>query len=144
MDKNLTIKERILKFAEETGIKKKDLFNAIGVEASNFKGKNKESQPGGEMIVKILSTYQDISPDWLLLGVGSMLRNSPIIKEEQEISNPHILEKLISQAKEIGALESRIEQLEVELTTAKQQLSEARIKNAAIITTPPKAAPVVP
>lgn len=74
MGKNISIKERILTFLERESIKKVDFFMATGIKDGNFKGKNMESQPGGDMLVKILSTYPEISADWLLTGQGSMLR----------------------------------------------------------------------
>lgn len=73
MDKNLTIKERILTYIEEKGITKSNFFSDTGIASSNFKGKNLTSQLGGDAIVKILTTYPDVNPNWLMLGKGSML-----------------------------------------------------------------------
>ncbi len=75
MDKNLTIKERILTFLEMRGIKKTEFFQRTGIQSSNFKGKNLLSQIGGDMIVKILTEYKELSPSWLMLGEGNMLSN---------------------------------------------------------------------
>ena len=73
MEKNLTIKDKILAFLQEKGIKKADFFEATGIQSSNFKGKNMSSQPGGDMLVKILTLYPDLSAEWLLRGKGEML-----------------------------------------------------------------------
>lgn len=73
MEKILTIKERIFDFLEYKGIKKVDFFEATGIEPSNFKGKNKTSQPGGDMLVKILTSYPELSANWLMTGRGEML-----------------------------------------------------------------------
>ena len=73
MEKILTIKDKILTFLQEKGIKKADFFEEMGIQPSNFKGKNMQSQPGGDMLVKILSLYPDLSADWLLRDKGDML-----------------------------------------------------------------------
>lgn len=129
MDNSLTIKERIIEYLRIRGIRKIDFFEAIDVQPSNFKGKNMKSQPGGDMIVKILTSYPDISPDWLLLGVGEMLRSAPMPTPQKETHDSGMLEKLLTQAKEIGALEMRVKQLEAQLAAAEQQLAAANIKN---------------
>lgn len=66
MDKTLTIKERIMAFLDRSNIKKIDFYSTTGIEASNFKGKNKTSQPGSDMLVKILTLYPQLSAEWLL------------------------------------------------------------------------------
>ena len=70
----MTSKDRILIFIKEIGVKQADFFNLIGVSASNFKGDAKKSELGSDKIVKILTQYPQLSPDWLLLGVGNMFR----------------------------------------------------------------------
>lgn len=74
MDDISTIKGRILTYLEVMGIKKTDFYASTGLSDSNFKGRNRLSQPGGDMIVKVLTTYPDISTDWLVMGKGDMLR----------------------------------------------------------------------
>ena len=95
MEKILTIKDKILAFLSERGIKKADFFEATGIQSSNFKGKNMGSQPGGDMLVKILSLYPELSADWLLRDKGEMLvsgfspdkENGEIFSENDEISS---------------------------------------------------------
>jgi hypothetical protein len=124
----LTIKERILSFLESQGIKKVDFFEATGIQSSNFKGKNMSSQPGGDMIVRVLTIYPNLSAEWLLRGEGDMLK-SPAIKDkpkiiktdtkkDNDLSNS-ILDKFLTtiqdQAEEIGELKARIKDLEQRL-----------------------------
>lgn len=73
MDKKTTIKERVLSYLEMEGIKKADFFRDSDIQSSNFKGKNLQSQIGGDMIVKILTRYRNLSPSWLILGEGEMI-----------------------------------------------------------------------
>lgn len=128
MEDILTIKERILSFLESQGIKKVDFFEATGIQSSNFKGKNMSSQPGGDMIVRVLTIYPNLSAEWLLRGEGDMLK-SPAIKDKPKIIktdtkkdndlSSSILDKLLTtiqdQAEEIGELKARIKDLEQRL-----------------------------
>lgn len=74
MDKNLTIKDRILYFIENQGIKKTEFFEKTEISASNFKGAGLNSELGGDKIVKILTAYSLLSSEWLLTGEGQMLK----------------------------------------------------------------------
>lgn len=125
MENILTIKERILSFLESQGIKKVDFFEATGIQSSNFKGKNMSSQPGGDMIVRVLTIYPNLSAEWLLRGEGDMLKSSvtkdkpKIIKTDTKKDNDlssSILDKFLTtiqnQAEEIGELKARIKDLE--------------------------------
>lgn len=70
----MTIKEKIFAFLAEMGIKKTDFYESTGIQSANFKGKNMQSQLGGDMIVKILTTYPQLSSEWLLTDRGEMLK----------------------------------------------------------------------
>ena len=89
MDKISTIKERILSFLECNGIKKADFYQATGVADSNFKGKNLYSQPGGDVLVKILTSYPNISAEWLLTGEGDMLKSKYTEETQIEVKPIH-------------------------------------------------------
>lgn len=89
MDKISTIKERILSFLEYNGIKKADFYQATGVADSNFKGKNLYSQPGGDVLVKILTSYPNISAEWLLTGEGDMLKSKHTEEPQIEVKPIH-------------------------------------------------------
>lgn len=128
MENILTIKEKILSFLESQGIKKVDFFEATGIQSSNFKGKNMSSQPGGDMIVRVLTIYPNLSAEWLLRGEGDMLKSSvtkdkpKIIKTDTKKDNDlssSILDKFLTtiqnQAEEIGELKARIKDLEQRL-----------------------------
>ncbi len=69
-----TVKDRVLQFIDNQGIIKESFFEKTGISASNFKGAGRKSELGGDKIVKILSTYQDLNPDWLMTGKGDMIR----------------------------------------------------------------------
>lgn len=68
------IKERILKYLEINKITKQKFCELTGISYGNITGKAVESEFGGEQITEILRIFPDLSPDWLLLGKGEMLR----------------------------------------------------------------------
>lgn len=70
----MTIKDKILSYIKERGVSREDFYRKTGLSASNFKGAALKSELGGDKIVKILTTYNELSPDWLLLDKGPMLR----------------------------------------------------------------------
>lgn len=86
------------------------------------------SQPGGDMIVRVLTIYPNLSAEWLLRGEGDMLK-SPAIKDKPKIIktdtkkdndlSSSILDKFLTtiqdQAEEIGELKARIKDLEQRL-----------------------------
>lgn len=74
MDKISTIKERILQYLEFKGITKEDFYKKTMISASNFKGPGLKSEIGGDKMVKILSIYDDINTEWLILGKGNILK----------------------------------------------------------------------
>lgn len=71
----MTVKERILQFLDEREISKSLFFNKVGISPSNFKGVGKKSSIGSDLVVKILTEYPELSPEWLMLGEGEMLRD---------------------------------------------------------------------
>ncbi len=79
MDKISPIKQRILHFIENQGIRKVDFSEKTQISYSNLKGKSLYSEIGGEQITKILEEYSEISPEWLLLGKGDMLKNRELV-----------------------------------------------------------------
>lgn len=148
----LTIKDKILAFLKERNIRKIDFFEATGIQSSNFKGKNMASQPGGEMIVKVLTLYPELSAEWLLRGEGNMIKpddtnisttihvaHKAEINEREEKSTgqnipPEIMDRFLStikeQAEEIGMLKQKIVQLEREKDNSVSGVSDSLIADA--------------
>ncbi|HAY3591727.1 TPA: DNA-binding protein [Elizabethkingia anophelis] len=69
------IKDRVLQIAEYKNISKELFFKELGLSYANFKGIQKKSALGSDTIDIILSKYNDISTEWLVLGKGDMLNN---------------------------------------------------------------------
>ena len=70
-----TIKSRLMQFVDIMNITKVDFFEKISMSPSNFAGIGGRSSLKSDNIVKVLIEFPDLSPDWLLLGRGEMLRS---------------------------------------------------------------------
>lgn len=133
----MTIKERILSYLKMTGKVKADFYKAIDASPSNFKGEGKNSALSSEKIAEILRLYQDLSPDWLLNGVGDMLRTTtpsdtpatPSTLEDKLLTILTDREQTIRrQAEEIGRLREQLEQArrDIERLEAEKNVSTHR------------------
>ena len=131
MDKIFSpIKERIIQFIDYKNITKESFFQATGMSRSNFSGSNAGSEVGGEKIVKILLTYPEINPYWLLLGQGSMTINGNTghtqIGQTNAISRSPIntanIEELTRLKKENELLRKENSDVKEELLKAKDEI----------------------
>lgn len=97
------MKERLLKLIQNEGLTPSKFADIIGVQRSNishiFSGR---SNPGMDFLNKVLTSFPNISGDWLITGQGSMLKRpvnslkSPslfdsmgVVQENKEISVTH-------------------------------------------------------
>lgn len=84
----MTIKDRILFFVAEKGIKKETFYSSVQMAASNFKGSAMKSDLGVDKIVKILDSYPELSTanniTWLITGKGEFTLESDIQKEKDQ------------------------------------------------------------
>jgi hypothetical protein len=78
------IKLRILQFVDYIGVSMESFCRKISTDSANFRGKSAKSDLGSDKIVNILREYREISPDWLLLGEGQMIRAN---KENLSVTN---------------------------------------------------------
>lgn len=69
------IKARILQFIDNQKIAKEKFCTQVGIDSSNLRGITLESDPNARIIAKILTEFPELSPDWLLIGKGEMLRS---------------------------------------------------------------------
>ncbi len=128
----MTIKEKILTFLEEMGIKKADFFESLGIAPSNFKGAAKYNELGGDKIVRILTECPALSAEWLMRDKGAMLIPSEEDSQKKDKTSTTIpatethsptIDKLLDRLdqrekvigdlrEEIGKLKATIEMLE--------------------------------
>ena len=69
------IKQRLLYFAKKQKLVMGDFYKKTTIASSNFSGKGAESALSTDKILQILKVFPEISPEWILLGEGEMLRN---------------------------------------------------------------------
>lgn len=70
----MNVKERVLLIAERKEISKTEFFKDVGLSYANFKGGQKNTALSSDAMIAILTRHPDISPAWLLLGEGKMMR----------------------------------------------------------------------
>ncbi len=106
MDKIFSpIKHRVILYLDNQGIKKSIFFKKTGISPSNFKGSGAKSELGGDKIVKIITVFEDINPEWLLTGKGEILRpdTSSTLFQKQHINT--IIRYLIDNNEELMEIE---------------------------------------
>lgn len=124
MEEISPIKERILQYIKNKAIAKSDFCKETGISYANIKGKGLKSEIGGSQIGKILSTYTDLNPEWLLTGKGSMLREQT--KETEPSSTPIdatpsiMIEKISALSVKIGYLEAENKMLREQVQNKRQ------------------------
>jgi transcriptional regulator with XRE-family HTH domain len=71
------MKDRLLKLIRQYNLTSSRFADELGVQRSGIShilsGRN---QPSFDFLVKLLSKYTEISPDWLIMGSGTMFRAS--------------------------------------------------------------------
>lgn len=87
MNEKSQIKERMLQYANTQRIKKTDFFQKIQCRPSNFSIPAIFSAPNTVTVTNFLTEYSEVSPDWLLLGKGDMLRNNQNYDTPAEIAS---------------------------------------------------------
>lgn len=112
--------ERIKQIIEYKGISTRKFCIEIGV-ANGFLDKVKDV--GVEKVSKILYSYPEINPEWLVTGKGDMLRGvePPITTKESKTEGEGetvklLIDKITEQAVEIAELKKRVNELESQNT----------------------------
>ncbi len=82
----MNVKERVLLIAETKCISKTEFFKDLKLSYANFKGGQKNTALSSDAMIAILSKHPDISPAWLLMGEGTMMRKD----ENVEVSAPPV------------------------------------------------------
>lgn len=65
------IKQRILQYAENLGISKREFYAKIGVSRGTLEAKTGITE---DVLAKFIAVYPEISLDWLIKGEGPMLK----------------------------------------------------------------------
>lgn len=79
------MENRILKVIDNSGLTASEFALKVGIQSAQIShiksGRNKVSL---EIVQRILANFDEINPDWLILGKGEMYRNSTKTIENQE------------------------------------------------------------
>ena len=119
------LKRRILEYADSKGIKKYEIYQNTGISNGVL------SQKGGlseDNVMRFISHYSDLSPEWLLTGKGAMLRGQSapeVAPPPSEPAFPGFIEEIKSLSVKVGRLEAENEHLRAAIE-AKQREIEAK------------------
>lgn len=87
-NKFANIKDRVLQLAEFLGVGKKKFCEQIGMTYSNFTGKAKETPLNSTAIGNILSIVPNINIEWLITGIGDIMRTDADVQEQVAAAEP--------------------------------------------------------
>lgn len=109
------MRERILKFIETEGISAAEFADHIGVQRSNVSHVlNGRNNPGFSFIQKILETFPNVNPRWLLTGSGDIYEN-PVKKSSPASVSPNLFSTTETKT-EIKPKPLKEEQIKSEIT----------------------------
>lgn len=119
------IKKKIVEYLDFKGISKYKFYQETGI-ANGFL--DKEGAIGSDKCEKICSHYQDLNIEWLINGVGSMIKNNINksqlefdLEEQKRIDEfGRFMEMLEAKNYIIDLQKQRIEQLEAEIVQLKR------------------------
>ncbi len=106
--------DRILQFIKYKGITKYRFCKDLGF-SNKFLDNN--SNIGTDKACKIIQYYVDMNPEWLLTGVGPMLRELNVDKNEQSPVNTEVTEVKDTKCKQ------QIQSLQQEITLLKENIN---------------------
>lgn len=88
------MENRILKVIDSSGLTASDFAIKVGIQSAQIShiksGRNKVSL---EIVQRILASFDNINPDWLILGKGEMYRSATISTENQHNKQENQLNK---------------------------------------------------
>lgn len=121
----MNVKERVLLIAETKGISKTEFFKDVQLSYANFKGGQKNTALSSDAMVAILSKHPDISPAWLLMGEGTMMRKDErnVVSAPPAESAPATAEGLGIYRQLVNALEQTVKAQEKTIQSLEGQVS---------------------
>jgi len=121
----VNVKERVLLIAETKGISKTEFFKDVQLSYANFKGGQKNTALSSDAMVAILSKHPDISPAWLLMGEGTMMRKDErnVVSAPPAESAPATAEGLGIYRQLVNALEQTVKAQEKTIQSLEGQVS---------------------
>lgn len=132
MEKAVT--KRIKSLMDEFGDNKNSLSVKIGMASSTFgRYVNGENKPTVSLLQSILSQYEDVSADWLLMGKGAMYKTTELppvdVSSEESIEHSAEIARLVREKNE---LIEKIEDLQAKCAKLEELTDELSKENIAI------------
>ena len=132
------ISNRIGQIIKDRGISTRAFEQQIGCSNGVIsKCINKGTDISSQWVTKIIETFVEINPRWLLTGEGSMLVDggaAPPPSVAQTVTNDagtaQMMQVMLEQAKEIGRLQEQVRQLTIEQEKTAARANTAHIANA--------------
>lgn len=122
-------KERILQYLKYKGVSIRKFSEKISISPSNFNEKNMISSLSGDILSRILTIFEELSPDWLMLGKGEMLRGSDREKPS-DTTVSILLQRIEDLARENGSLQAQIDEYKKEIALLQKSASPPAAKTA--------------
>ena len=122
-------KERILQYLKYKGVSIRKFSEKISISPSNFNEKNMISSLSGDILSRILTIFEELSPDWLMLGKGEMLRGSDREKPS-DTTVSILLQRIEDLARENGSLQAQIDEYKKEIALLQRSASPPAAKTA--------------
>ncbi len=122
-------KERILQYLKYKGISIRKFSEKISISPSNFNEKNMISSLSGDILSRILTVFEELNPDWLMLGKGEMLRGSDREKPS-DTTVSILLQRIEDLARENGSLQAQIDEYKKEIALLQRSASPPAAKTA--------------
>ena len=108
------------KFAERIGFAPQVVFNIVS---------GRKSKPSFDVLEAIISSFDEISPEWLLTGKGAMLREQSapeVAPPPSEPAFPGFIEEIKSLSVKVGRLEAENEHLRAAIETKQREIEAQR------------------
>lgn len=106
------------KFAERIGFAPQVVFNIVS---------GRKSKPSFDVLEAIISSFDEISPEWLLTGKGAMLRDQSapeVAPPPSEPAFPGLIEKIQELSVKVGRLEAENEHLRAAIEAKQREIEE--------------------
>ena len=157
-----TFASRVKEYRLSKGLSQTAFAQQCGLEQGNITQMEKGTEPKQRNITKLMTGFPDLSPDWLLLGIGSMLRDGkalapltrvkddpPVVSEMQpDYTSAASTYEEASALVKLAKVEATNEQLEIRLKDAQEEILWLRGKSSPSADaagpgpTPPRPAPI--
>ena len=108
------------KFAERIGFAPQVVFNIVS---------GRKSKPSFDVLEAIISSFDEISPEWLLTGKGAMLREQSapeVAPPPSEPAFPGFIEKIQDLSVKVGRLEAENEHLRTAIEAQQREIEAQR------------------